>query len=218
MIKRATDFVLLATPSVILIADIWGKEQSTTMGIILSYLIVIFYGIIVFNVQFLQARESREPIKPIWLIPIMISVQQYLSLIIGYELSNFIVLAILIIAFARSIGIQDLSNNGLHIYISYTIVAIFASIYLRLPHIPFIILGPIWEQLFTQSTCTQESLEYIPLASLNASIIYNYDYILVAYAFFASTLRQLFKHRIGYILLFDSIARLILLWVLAYAV
>lgn len=214
MNDRVEDFFVLLTPLIVLLFDILRKTLYSHVHSMILYLSLIFYGIIILNVQFTYMRYSGRGIKPIWIVPVMIAVQYYISLIVDYEVASFIALTVLLLVFARYVGSNSLSSINWSLYVSFSVIIVFIAMYLGIPYLPYVLLGPVWEYLFIQSICGDKLGDCIPPASLSASIIYNYDYFLMIYTVIASNLKQLFKYKLSYMLILDGIIRVLLLWVL----
>ncbi len=205
------EIILTSTPFIVLLVD--SIRLTTPVNNVLLYFALVFYSILVLNVQFIYAGSHGVGLKPLWLIPLMISLQYYIALILGYELSSFIVLTILVMVFVKYVRIQQLGKIDLRLYSLFVLTSIFAMIYFRLPYMPFVILGPIWEYLLTESSCRENMSERVPLVSFSAALLYNYNYLLIIYSVLASTLKFLSGNKIKYVIVVDGIIRLILLWV-----
>lgn len=221
MSYNSENFLLLATPFLIILHDLFRVEFISMIDDRAFYLLVILYGAITLNLYSIYPKKNKIRYALITSIPFAVALQYYVSIITDYNLANLVSLSILITIFSKYARIPYESHKELKLYITSLVMITFTSIYLNIGNIPFIILGPIWENILVKNVCgsLEESPECITLASLNASLLYNYNYMFVLYASLASSLKQVFRYKhSSYIFIVDSIIRLSIIWVVNNAI
>ena len=185
----------------------------------LAYFLLIMYSIILFNIQL--AYSVRGFYRPYWLVPLIIAVQYFLSIVIGADLARFALMALTYPLLSRGRVYEPGVEGALYNYALLPIPAAVVLAYMHLGYASFIILGPLWEYIVVKNFSGDDGLASVSLSALAASLIYlPTSVVFTLYSLSSVVLKNyLDRKTISYVLPLDGVLRIaIVAWAGGYAV
>jgi len=182
------------------------------------YVILAIYLIALINIHYILYVRGMKRLL-LWPLPLAILVQDYFMGLVGIELSSFLALTIILLTSAYIVPLT--SSSGLRnvkwgYIIPVSILVVAVALYLDIPYIPYIAMGPVCEYLFVTYIGSGELVNSL-IASLSIASLYHHVPLLTMYVIALSLIKAFSGRYVSHAITIDTVCRAALLWVITYA-
>jgi len=179
--------------------------------------ILAIYLIALINIHYILYIRGMKHLL-LWPLPLAILVQDYFMGLVGIELSSFLALTIILLTSAY---IVPLTSSGLRnvkwgYIIPASILVVAVALYLDIPYIPYVAMGPVCEYLFVAYIGSDELVNSL-VASLSIASLYHHVPLLTMYVIALSLIKAFSGRYVSHAITIDTVCRAALLWVITYA-